>query len=310
MKMTDGTFHKSFDKIRAYYPQIETDHYIIDIGSARIATRPEDFDIVVTSNLYGDIISDIVAETSGSVGIAGSANIGDSFAMFEAIHGSAPDIAGQDIANPSGLLRGAIMMLVHLNQHQVAESIHNAWLCTMEDGIHTADIFNKKNSKKKVGTQEFATAVIDRLGKTPTHMQTIKYQSDKPVTLPTLPAIATDRSEDKKLVGVDIFIDYECKTDISVLVKQINDNIKGNLSLQVISSKGLALWPTANTLCDVSQCDHWCLRFVSNQEDKGADYQDIIKVSEQLIKIQLEVIKTENLYLFGDTQGFSLSQGQ
>ena len=310
MKMTDGTFHKSFNEMSQYYPTLKTDHYIIDIGSARIATRPEDFDIVVTSNLYGDIISDIVAEVSGSVGIAGSANIGDDFAMFEAIHGSAPDIAEQNIANPSGLLRGAVMMLVHINQQKVAESIHNAWLCAMEDGIHTADIFNKKTSKEKVGTQEFASAVIDRLGKSPKNMQPVKYQSTKPIDLPKVPEIVINREEKKCLVGVDVFVDYECGNCVSELVKKINDNIKGNLSLQVVSSKGLSLWPTANTLCNINLCDHWCLRFISNKENKKAEYKEVIKVLEKLQKIPLEVIKTENLYLFDDVHEFSLSQGQ
>src|SRR6185437_6184566 len=102
MKISDGMFHNVFDAIGKEYPQIEKDHYIIDIGAARIASSPERFDVIVTENLYGDIISDIAADVSGSVGLAGSSNIGNSFAMFEAIHGSAPDIAGKNIANPSG----------------------------------------------------------------------------------------------------------------------------------------------------------------------------------------------------------------
>ena len=310
MKMTDGIFHKSFDDLSQYYPKLESEHYIIDIGTARLATRPEDFDIVVTSNLYGDIISDVVAEISGSVGIAGSANVGDSFAMFEAIHGSAPDIAGQDIANPSGLLRGAIMMLVHIDQRKAAEAIHNAWLCAMEEGVHTSDIFNEKNSSKKVGTQEFASEIIERLGKTPKKMTPIKYQSDNQVKLPRVPELSIDRKETKKLVGVDIFIDYECTSSVSDLVTIINDNIKGNLMLQVVSSKGLALWPTANTLCDTSLCDHWCLRFVSSKEEKIATHDDVMELMTKVNKLNLDIIKTEYLHLFGDKQGFSLLQGQ
>jgi isocitrate dehydrogenase len=140
MKMTDGLFYKVFQEIGAEYPDIEQERYIIDIGAARLATRPEIFDVIVTPNLYGDIISDIAAEMTGSVGLAGSANIGEHVAMFEAIHGSAPDIAGQDIANPSGLLLGAVMMLVHIGQHEVASKIHNAWLATLEAGVATQDL--------------------------------------------------------------------------------------------------------------------------------------------------------------------------
>ena len=140
MKMTDGLFHRIFDEIRAQYPDIVADHQIIDIGAARLASQPERFDVIVTPNLYGDIISDVAAEISGSVGLGGSANIGEHVAMFEAIHGSAPDIAGRGLANPSGLLLAAVMMLVHIRQSEVAERVHNAWLRTLEDGVRTADL--------------------------------------------------------------------------------------------------------------------------------------------------------------------------
>ncbi|MEM4406862.1 MAG: NADP-dependent isocitrate dehydrogenase, partial [Candidatus Methanomethylicaceae archaeon] len=121
MKLTDGLFHKIFDEIGAEYPDIEKEHWIIDIGTAKLADTPEQFDVVVTLNLYGDILSDMVAQIAGSVGLAGSANIGPNVAMFEAIHGSAPRRAGQNLANPSGLLHAGIMMLVHIGQAEVAE---------------------------------------------------------------------------------------------------------------------------------------------------------------------------------------------
>src|SRR5690606_9340750 len=129
-------------------------------------------DVIVMPNLYGDIASDIAAQIAGSVGLAGSANIGDHYAMFEAIHGSAPRRAGQNLANPSGLLHGAIMMLVHIGQGEVAARIHNAWLRTLEDGIFTYDIAKGKPS---VGTREFAQAVVDRLGQLPQSREPIQY---------------------------------------------------------------------------------------------------------------------------------------
>ncbi len=125
----------------------------MDIGAAKMADTPEAFDVIVMPNLYGDILSDVAAQIAGSVGLAGSANIGDQCAMFEAIHGSAPRRAGQNLANPSGLLLGAVLMLVHIDQPEVAERVHNAWLRTIEDGIHTYDIFSEGVSKQKVGHQ-------------------------------------------------------------------------------------------------------------------------------------------------------------
>ncbi|MFO7724611.1 MAG: NADP-dependent isocitrate dehydrogenase, partial [Oceanipulchritudo sp.] len=136
MKHTDGLFQRVFEEIsgESQYADIETEHRIIDIGAALVAAHPEELDVIVTLNLYGDIVSDIAALVAGSVGLAGSANIGFDAAMFEAVHGSAPDIAGRDIANPSGLLNAATTMLVHLDQGDVAAVIRNAWLKTLEDG--------------------------------------------------------------------------------------------------------------------------------------------------------------------------------
>src|SRR6266702_3884976 len=148
MKLTDGLFHKVFSEIAAEYPDIENEHWIVDIGEAKLADTPEAFDVVVLPNLYGDVLSDVAAQIAGSVGLAGSANIGENIAMFEAIHGSAPGLAGQHVANPSGLMLGAVMMLVHIGQPEVAQRIHNAWLRTLEDGIATYDIFKEGVSRE------------------------------------------------------------------------------------------------------------------------------------------------------------------
>src|ERR687890_2248031 len=183
MKLTDGLFHKVFDEVAAEYTDIENEHWIVDIGSAKLADTPENFDVVVLPNLYGDVLSDVAAQIAGSVGLAGSANIGESIAMFEAIHGSAPRRAGQNVANPSGLLLGAVMMLVHVGQGEVAESVHNAWLRTVEEGIHTYDIFKEGVSKEKVGTREFADAVIARVGQKPETLKAVSYKAGAPASL-------------------------------------------------------------------------------------------------------------------------------
>src|SRR5271154_5155128 len=171
MKMTDGLFHKVFDETAVEYPDLVNEHWIVDIGAAKLADSPEAFDVIVMPNLYGDILSDVAAQIAGSVGLAGSANIGERCAMFEAIHGSAPRRAGQNLANPSGLLLGAVMMLVHIEQPDVAQRVHNAWLATLEDGVHTYDVHKDGVSRQKVGPKEFAEAVLARLGQKP---QTLK----------------------------------------------------------------------------------------------------------------------------------------
>src|SRR5213595_2877382 len=203
MKFTDGLFHKVFTEIAAEYPDIENEHWIVDIGAAKMADTPNAFDVIVMPNLYGDILSDVAAQIAGSVGLAGSANIGEHGAMFEAIHGSAPRRAGQNLANPSGLLLGSVMMLVHINQQDVAERVHNAWLRTIEDGVHTYDIYDDRVSKQKVGTKEFARAVAERLGKKPHTLKPVSYNQDDIEEIYS-ETIVKERSDTKKdLVGVD-----------------------------------------------------------------------------------------------------------
>src|SRR5215475_8463579 len=203
MKMTDGLFHKIYDEIAAQYPDIQNEHWIVDIGAAKLADTPNAFDVIVMPNLYGDILSDVAAQIAGSVGLAGSSNIGEHGAMFEAIHGSAPRRAGQNLANPSGLLLGSVMMLVHINQQDVAERVHNAWLRTIEDGVHTYDIFDESVSKQKVGTREFVRAVVERLGQKPRTLKAVSYSG---ATSKTAAAHVEKARPDLKrqLVGVDV----------------------------------------------------------------------------------------------------------
>jgi isocitrate dehydrogenase len=305
MKMTDGVFHDIFNQVAKEYPQIEANHMIIDIGAAKLAAKPGMFDVVVTSNLYGDIISDIVAEISGSVGLAGSANLVPQYAMFEAIHGSAPDIAGKNMANPSGLLHAAIMMLSHLGLPETAETIHNAWLKTLEDGIHTGDVYQEGTSSIRAGTAEFAKAVIERLGKKPTTLKAVEYSKEHhaKVAENTIPFAEIN----KQLVGVDVFIDH-LVVDPKELAEQINGLDSGQLKLQMISLRGLTVWP--ERLGYELSGDHWRLRFVPSNEGKIAVPGDVMFVLFALIEAGLDVIKTENLYFFDGKAGFSLGQGE
>lgn len=310
MKLTDGTFHTIFKEVAKEYPDIESEHWIIDIGSALIADSPERFDVIVTLNLYGDIISDITAQVAGSVGLGGSANIGEGFAMFEAIHGSAPDIAGKGIANPSGLLQGACSMMVHLQQPLVAEKIQNAWLKTLEDGIHTGDIQNETNTTKLVGTQEFADAVIERLGQMPTHFAPVKLNPDiKPISVKTVLPTA----KEKTLVGVDLFVDWDANPrNPDVIGKLLEDLCPSNLKLKMITNRGVKVYPGGlpETFCT----DHWRCRFVHKDYSSAGDveisHQDIIDLMANCMKFNCDVIKTENLYLMDGQRAYSLGQGE
>lgn len=300
MKQTDGLFHKVFDEIAKEYPEIENEHWIIDIGAALVANKPEMFDVVVMPNLYGDIVSDIAGEILGSVGLAGSANIGDSFAMFEAIHGSAPTIAGKNIANPTGLLRATVKMLVHIEEIEAAEKIQNALTKTIEDGIHTADIYRDGVSKKKVGTTEFTEAVIANLGLKPTHLKSVKLDKDKKIVLPAYQR----KTVQKDLVGIDVFVDWQGK-NANELAEKIQQIATENNSLVLITNRGVKVWPNGfeETFCT----DHWRCRFMAKD---SMNKLDIPQMLQKAIEINLEVIKTENLYNFDGKPGYSLGQGQ
>lgn len=304
MKMTDGCFHKAFERIAEGYPEIENEHYIIDIGSARIAAKPHLFDVIVTENLYGDIISDIAAEVSGSVGLAGSANIGAEYAMFEAIHGSAPDIAGQGIANPSGLLQGAIMMLVHLNDVETASTIQNAWLRTIEDGIHTADIYGDM-SKEKVGTMDFAKAVVERLGQKPDRFPTSQYrarENQEPIR-----AVMAEAKEKRELVGVDIFVHWRDKP-IDELGQLLKDCGNDELELKMISCKGLKVWPDTDHNMDVT--DRYRCRFRPTNPDSTTTHEVVAGLLGCVASKGVDFLKTENLFTFDGEPGFVKSAGE
>ena len=305
MKMTDGLFHKVFDEIAAKYPFIHNEHWIVDIGAAKLADTPEDFDVIVMPNLYGDILSDVAAQITGSVGLAGSANIGESIAMFEAIHGSAPDIAGQNKANPSGLIHGAIMMLVHIGQADVAERVHNAWLKTIEDGLHTPDIFKSGISSKKVGTWEFAQSVIERLGQTPRELKEAVYKKSGE-TISTTYTPAHDLSSIvKKTVGVDVFVEWKggSPDDLGNLILQANGD---GLDLQMITNRGVKVFPGGmpETFCT----DHWRCRFMGSADSITTEQTlDLVK---RIDGLGIEFIKLETLCTFDGELGYSLGQGQ
>lgn len=303
MKQTDGLFHEVFDEIAKEYPNIENEHWIIDIGAAKLADTPEVFDVVVMPNLYGDVLSDVAAQIAGSVGLAGSANIGETCAMFEAIHGSAPRRAGQNLANPTGLLQGAIMMLNHIGETRIASKIQNAWLKTIEDGIHTYDIFKDGVSKEKVGTNEFADAIISNLGKLPSEFKIADFQESEGMYLPKY---QRKTPKQKSLVGVDLFVHWPGE-DPEELAKKINQINTSEIELSMITNRGIKVWPEgfSETFCT----DHWRCRFKSNSQSEITK-KEIIELLTSASQKNIDVIKTENLYHFDGKQGYSLGQGQ
>ncbi len=302
MKITDGLFHKVFDEIAADYPDIEKEHWIVDIGAAKLADTPEAFDVIVLPNLYGDILSDVAAQIAGSVGLAGSANIGEGYAMFEAIHGSAPRRAGQNLANPSGLLLGAVMMLVHSGQPDVAERVHNAWLTTIEDGVHTYDIYTEGKSSKKVGTREFAEAVVERLGRRPQTLKPAVYGA--PPEQAAAPTARERKPADRVLVGVDLFVNWPRGAE--ELEHRIRPLDGDGLALTTISNRGIKVWPDG--FPETMETDHWQCRFLA--DGSATTHAALAGLLARAAQAGLDFVKTENLYNFDGQRGYSLGQGE
>lgn len=283
MKRSDGLFHAVFEKIAANYPQIESEHWIVDIGSAKLADHPENFDVIVLENLYGDILSDVTAQIAGSVGLAGSMNVGGKVSMFEAIHGSAPKRAGQNIANPSALLWAAIYMLDHLGEGAIAETIANAWLYTMEEGVHTYDVFTEGQSKKKVGTLEFAEVISSNLGKIPKFLTKASFgkaHSHKEYE-------HTQTKSSKTLVGIDLFFIDETAS-IEKLVDRWKNYSDESFTLKAISNQGSLVYPK-ETETSVTTPE-WRARFLSKKKLSPSDYFAFAKqlsTNEQICALYL-----------------------
>jgi len=300
MKISDGLFHRVFDEIGVEYTDLENEHWIVDIGAAKLADTPEAFDVIVMPNLYGDILSDVAAQIAGSVGLAGSSNIGDHCAMFEAIHGSAPRRAGQNLANPSGLLLGAVMMLVHIGQEDIAERVHNAWLSTIEEGIHTYDIFREGVSRQKVGTKEFAQAVVSRLGRRPEKLEAARYSG----------AHRSEAGTDgrarapirKETVGVDVFLDWQ-PGKAEELGKALAPLARNGMKLSVISNRGIDVWPGGFPETFLS--DHWRCRFLADAPASTLSHDSIAQLLARIAAAGFDFIKTENLCTFDGQKAYS-----
>jgi isocitrate dehydrogenase len=298
-KQTDGLFHRVFDEVAAEYPDIRSEHHIVDIGAARLAAQPERFDVIVTLNLYGDILSDIAGQIAGSVGISGSANIGRSHAMFEAVHGSAPDIAGRGVANPSGLLNGAIQMLVHLGEATVAERIANAWLATLESGLHTADLYREGLSEREVTTDEFTDAVIERLGAVPERLRPASFETRRiSIPEPSRAVVVRERA------GIDVYVCWdEDGRDPAALARRAELAVaSAPFDLALITNRGVEVHPDGHAGTFVT--DHWRLRFLPRTATVPP-LEDVLAVPPLLAAAGIEVVGTEVLQRVDGADGFS-----
>jgi len=306
MKLTDGLFLEVFKEVAKEYPELQSDDVIVDDLCMKLVSRPDLFDVVVLTNLQGDIVSDLCAGLVGGLGFAPSSNIGDHISIFEAVHGTAPDITGKNIANPTSLLLSGLNMLRHIGMMEKAVMIENALLFTLESGIHTGDFGDK--SIPSVNTTVFAQAIIDNFGKQPVH-------NPKPSTKDTVfvpansaitknPMLLGSKNETHKIVGADFFIETTLQPNelAAIAIQQENDQFK----LVTISNRGTQVWPTGSIYTNL--VNQYRLRF-ETEATTSITQSNILDLYSALSK-NFQISSIEILNMWGDKKAYSLAQGQ
>ena len=301
MKLTEGLLQHTFEEFAPQYPSITSKHILIDNCAHQLAMRPEQFDVIVTTNMNGDILSDLTSGLTGGLGFAPSANIGNDVSIFEAVHGSAPDIAGKNKANPTALVLSAAMMLRHIGEGKAANDVEQAVLVTLESGIRTSDMMGVD---KPAGTTDFTKAVIANLGKRSKLSPPKEYRK---VELPTAQlGVNVVRAESRRLVGVDIYVETSLEpkalaTDLEALTQT------SPLRLQMISNRGAMVFPGNGRR--VSLVDHFRCRFV--QRDPASAFGDAEIVSLiSAVGAKHSWMHVEKLQEFDGEPAFSKSQVQ
>jgi isocitrate dehydrogenase len=300
MKLTEGLMKRTFEEVAKEYPQIEANHIIIDNCAHQAVRTPEQFDVIVTSNMNGDILSDLTSGLIGGLGFAPGANLGDDVAIFEAVHGSAPKYAGKNVINPSAVLLSGTMMLRHLDEFDAARSIENALMVTLEEGVYPRDV----SPVGSVSTTAFTDRIIANLGKRSERWHTREY---KPLRVTPL-AAARDyvRPTRRRALGADIFIESPISPDeLGRGLESIAEG--GALRLKMISNRGTKVYPATGGMTDC--VDHWRCRFVLRDGAGTLDDQTLLAFLGA-ISAQYRWMHVEKLEELDGEAGFTRAQGE
>ena len=306
MKLTDGLFLEVFNEIAKEYKDIKSDDVIVDDLCMKLVSRPDLFDVIVLTNLQGDIVSDLCAGLVGGLGFAPSSNIGDHISIFEAVHGTAPDIAGKNIANPTSLLLSGLGMLRHLGMMSKAAMIENALLYTLESGVHTGDFGDK--TIPSLNTTQFAQAIIDNFGKQP-KLNARPILNDfnyvpKNGNISTNPMLLSTNKDEHKIAGADFFIESVLQPDAIAEIACKHET--ADLKLIIISNRGTQVWPTGSVYTNL--VNQFRLRFETG-ENPTITQEDIINLYGALSK-DFQISSVEILNMWGNKKAYSLAQGQ
>jgi len=302
MKLTEGALKRTFEKVSEEYPGIEAQHIIIDNCAHQLVMKPEQFEVIVTTNMNGDIISDLTSALVGGLGFAPSANIGNDVSIFEAVHGTAPKHAGQDVINPTAVVLSAVMMLRHLGEFDAAAKIEHAILVTLEEGkVRTGDVVGYD---KCASTTAFTDAVIANFGRTSERHHVRAYT---PIKLPHIdPAPDFVKPEKRRVIGIDIFV--ESALPVEAIGKSLEHlALETPVKLKMISNRGTKVYPPTGAMTDC--VDHWRCRFILR--DPTGDLADSAMFDLlQRIAAQHRWMHVEKLQEFDGVNGFTMAQGE
>jgi isocitrate dehydrogenase len=302
MKFSEGLLKRTFEEIAPEYPDIESYHIIIDNCAHQLVKRPEQFDVIVTTNMNGDIISDLSSALVGGLGFAPSANLGNDVAIFEAVHGSAPKYAGKNVINPTALILTGVMMLRYLGEVEAAEKVEHAVLLTLESGVKTQDI---AGGGKAASTTEYTDAIISHLGERSTDWSVREHH---PLQLPRVSAdYALVHARDRHDIGLDVFIESELSPQ--ELGHSLEIATEGTaLRLATISNRGTQVYPAtggATTDC----IDHWPCRFLIRDLTGDLQDSDVIALLKRVSQ-EHHWVHIERLPVFDGERGFTKAQGE
>ncbi len=300
MKLTEGELKRTFERIAPEYPDIESWHVIIDNCAHQLVKKPEQFDVIVTTNMNGDIISDLTSALVGGLGFAPSANLGQGIAIFEAVHGSAPKYAGKNVINPTAVLLSGVMMLKHLGEFEAAAAIEHAVLTTLTQGKLTGDVVGYD---KGISTSDFAKAIIGNLGK---KAEGWTVRTAQPIKIPQTSKQQVFRTPtSKEVVGSDIFVESALPpSQLGPSLETISQN--SPLKLKMISNRGTKVYPDGNPNIDC--VSHHRCRFVSRSGEPVL-FDDALALSRRINEVH-EVCHVERLLRIDGADGFTKAQGE
>jgi isocitrate dehydrogenase len=303
MKFTEGLLKRTFEELAADYPGFDAQHIVVDNCAHQLVKKPEQFELIVTTNMNGDILSDLTSALVGGLGFAPSANLGHDVAIFEAVHGSAPKYAGRDLANPTALILSGVLLLRHLGEAEAAQRIENAVLLTLAEGkVLPRDVVG---DARAAGTRAFAQAVIANLGRAPADRPA---RLCEPLRVPARSQAPPNvRASNRRVVGLDVFVEAAlAPASLGSILGPIGH--AAGFTLKMISNRGTQVFPSRGAETDC--IDHWRCRFLVPEPGVDLPPERVQQLIGGVEASGLRWMHLEKLQEFDGKLAFTKAQGE